>query len=641
MSLRVASLESSEIRERVGTSIELDLTVRTDPQLREAKVRGNSYTSAHYSFIAQSSYGPVRIITESSDAQNLLPGSQIRVDGKVALTKESRVAATIFTPSLIAIGDPPQWSQALGSIRNGLREISGDGDAGALIPGMVLGDTSKESDELTATMRRVGLTHIVAVSGANFAIVATFISWLAQFVIKRQRARILLVAIVLLAFIALVRPSPSVLRAAAMAAVALFARAHHQRADPIPALGFAIAAVIVIDPWQSREAGFALSVLATAGLLLVAPRIKAPIFIATPIAATAFCLPVIVALSGTVSLVSILVNVLVAPLIAPITVLGFAAALISPLSPSIAYGILAPAKPLAAMIAAIARRASVFPVLTVWKGALGFLLIALVAFAIYTWRRRALVVIVVLGLASIYGGRFPTSHWDVYFCDVGQGDATVINLENHRAIVIDVGPDPILIDTCLKRLSITEIPLLILTHPHADHVGGLSGVQRNRTIGTVWSGNVTSGTQAHIGPYSISVLWPRTLEVDENPNNMSIAALISSRDLRLFASGDIEPDVQEQLRGLVGEVDIYKVAHHGSRYQDSVLLSELSPAISAISVGEGNTYGHPSDETLALLRRSGSLVYRTDEQGDIAIEAEGHRMKVDYDRFWPQIVGVG
>ena len=147
---------------------------------------------------------------------------------------------------------------------------------------------------------------VAAIGGAsaslnNFAIVSAFVLWAMQFFIRSIRWRLGATAIFLASFIALVRPSPSVLRAAAMASVLLVARGSKRPSDSLPALGFAIAAVVIADPWQARDAGFALSVLATAGLLLFAPRIITWLSryipkllseaLAPPIAATIFCSP--------------------------------------------------------------------------------------------------------------------------------------------------------------------------------------------------------------------------------------------------------------------------------------------------------------------------------------------------------------
>jgi competence protein ComEC len=210
----------------------------------------------------------------------------------------------------------------------------------------------------------------------------------------------------------------------------------------------------------------------------------------------------------------------------------------------------------------------------------------------------------------------------------------VINLHHHRGIVIDVGPDPQLIDRCLHHLAINEIPLLILTHPHADHIGGLEGAKKNRKVGATWYGNVFAGTHARIENIDIDVKWPQPTQFDDNPNNSSITATFTSPDFTLFAAGDIEPPVQQELESRIGKVDIYKVAHHGSRYQDLTLMRELSPTIAIISVGTGNSYGHPAAATISALTQLGAKVLRTDVDGAVAIRAKRHRLSFQRSKRW-------
>ncbi len=636
MSMRQYSLNNSELRKHFGENFSFAARVRSDPVAITPKVLGHNFTNRRFSFLAATRYGPIRVIAPKSSADGLLPGTKISLTGRVIKTDERRIAALVITTSPIrTFASPSRWATSLADIRNGLRQASGGGDAGALIPGMVIGDTAKQSAELKSDMRRAGLTHLVAVSGANFAIVSAFVLWCMQFIFRKIPARLIATSIALASFIALVRPTPSVLRAAAMAAVMLIAMSTRQRGDSLPALGFAIAAVVAIDPWQSRDPGFALSVLATAGLLIFTQPItdrlskwlptKVASALAPPIAAMGLCLPIIVALSGYISPISIIANLVAAPFVAPITVVGFIAALISPLSPWGAEHLLILIRPCACVITSVARWAAHFQVLSIRTGLIGFIAtLALVILLVVLRQKGAFVIVLALFLA-LWLGRFPIGDWQIYLCDVGQGDATVINLHNHRAIVIDVGPDPVLIDKCLRHLNITTISLLILTHPHADHIGGLAGAKKGRVIENEWFGNIAAGTVATIGEYSIRVLWPLTVgAVDDNPNNVSIAAVIKSRDLTLFASGDIEPPVQEKLRGKIGRVDIYKVAHHGSRYQDLPLMKEISPTLALISVGKGNSYGHPAASTIADLERVHAKVLRTDLDGDIAVEVHRH-----------------
>jgi competence protein ComEC len=674
MSLREASLQSSQLAAMDGQSAELIAQVVTDP---------NQTTTGNYSFIAraiyvhtgQLSYGmriPIRVITPRATVLKLLPGQSFSATSRIIKSKEGRVAALILIDGDVKIlTEASRWAKSLAAIRYGLRNLSGDGDAGALIPGMVLGDTAKQSAEFKTAMKRSGLMHLVAVSGANFAIVSSFVLWCMQFIFRRMKLRLSATAIALLCFIALVRPSPSVLRAAAMAAVLLIAQGTNRGRDSLPALGFAMGAVVVGDPWQARDAGFALSVMATAGLLLFSPVIveklsrfmpeKLAQALAPPTAAIVFCSPVLVSLSGYLSPISIIANLLAAPAVGPITILGFIAALLSPIAPALSSIIIWCIRFPAGFIAAVARGSAQFPVLTLRTGSIGFLIVALFTLTLWLFKKYMKAISIctlVLIVALTWMQRWPAGDWQVANCDIGQGDSMVLNLGNHRAILIDTGPDPVLEDRCLKALGIDEISLLILSHFHADHVGGISGALKNRTISTVWissnaepileSAHVFSllksahiflpqrGFVAQVGQYTMRVLWPAsgTHTFASMPgegsaiNNSSIAVLIASSELTLFAAGDLEPPAQHELIGDITPVDIYKVCHHGSRYQDSELMRALHPQIAVISVGAKNMYGHPATQTIDALARLGARIVRTDISGSISIIAKEHRLKI-------------
>ena len=657
MSFRIASLEQSILRDLYGNSVEVTAVVSTDAHALAPRVIGTQFAQQSYSALVrvieikdgERGYrlrSPARLISSESEFKEILPGQKIRVQVLALPSKEGRVAALLINKgSFVVVSQPSRWAKSLDRIRDGLRAASGTGDSGALIPGMVLGDTSLQSVTFKNEMRRSGLTHLVAVSGANFAIVSTFILYLMQFVFRKIPLRLGATALFLIAFIALVRPSPSVLRAAAMAAVLLIAQGTHRGRDSLPALGFAIAAVVVADPWQVRDPGFALSVLATAGLLIAAPRLvekfstvmpkPLAIVIATPLAATLFCSPVIVAISGQLSLMSIVANVLAAPAVAPITIVGFVAGLVSPAFPSLSQLLLWCIKPLAAWVAWIASVISDYSVITFATGAKGFFIIASVLALGYFLNRKVVITALLILIAISWLLKFPGGDWQIANCDVGQGDSMVINLGDHRAIVIDTGPDPIAVDRCLHQLGVKKIELLILTHVHADHVGGVDGAISGRTVVAQWFGNVRAGTRATLasdrGPVTVDVLWPQGQWADEqtsDPNNSSIAVVLRTPDFSLFAGGDMEPLTQAQIAPLVGRVDIYKVCHHGSRFQDESFTRALSPTISVISVGAGNSYGHPAPETIQSLTRLGSRVLRTDLDGAIAIRANRHRFRI-------------
>ena len=688
MSLRQQSLENSAIRKYNAATVEFVAQVVTDPTKSVRKVYGSTFSPQNYSFIArvihiEGTLGtfdlriPVRIITQDAHSYALLPGQSFSGQARIIRSDEARVAVLALVQGKINVLTPPsRWSRSLGRIRTGLRDISGTGDAGALIPGMVLGDTSKQSAQFKESMKRSGLTHLVAVSGANFAIVSGFVLWLMQFLVRKLKWRLCATALTLIAFIALVRPSPSVLRASAMAAVLLLAQGTGRARDSLPALGFAIGTVVIADPWQSRDAGFALSVMATAGLLLFAPKIIAylerflpTIFaeaLAPSIAATLFCSPILVALSGYISPISVIANLLAAPVVAPITIVGFIAALLSPFAPLVSQVLIFFIRFPAGFIGLVAGHASHFPVISLGIGLQGFIRILLIIAIALSARiflkpifRKLIAIALILVLLATWFHRFPAGDWQVAQCDVGQGDSLVLNLGSHRAIVIDAGPDASAEDHCLQQLGIREISIMVLTHFHADHVEGLEGALHGRTIDQLWvstnseplveSKHVdeligkTPKIAMHQGMHtviegniSISILWPEisAREFDSLPgdgsaiNNSSIAILIETPDYSIVAAGDLEPPAQIQIAPMLHHVDIYKVSHHGSKYQDETLMKILKPSVAIISVGAGNSYGHPALSTIAALRQGGARVVRTDRDGAIALSAHGHKISI-------------
>ncbi len=625
---------------------------------------------------------PVRIT--SSKFVKLIPGEKFRITGVAFPTPERRVAALIATRGdFIKLAEANFLQRLSAKIRDAFRKTaqSVGGASGALIPGLVIGDTSLESQGFVTDMRRVGLSHLTAVSGANFAIIAAFLLWLSQWIFKKVRSRLILTSAVLIGFIFLVRPSPSVLRASVMSAVILIAKSRGVKADSVPSLGLAISSLILMDPFQAIDPGFALSVAATAGILVLAPKIQSYIsdrfghekfaeVMAIPLSATIMCTPVILAISGLFSLVSIPANILAEPVVAPITIVGFIAAIISPLVPGLSHLLLVIIKPLAQIIVWISNFASGLPVLLLPKSYLGA---AIAVGVIALIKLRKWLALGISGCAVLIiillPGQWPGKYWQVANCNVGQGDGLVINLGDSSAIVIDVGPDSKLIDGCLKDLGITKIPLLVLSHFHADHVHGLDGALAGRRVSNIWVtnygepkserdtallliGNIPSHVasvgerfdfQSAKGAVSISVLWPgKTIEEfaaipgdGSSINNSSIALLITVGSLRIFSAGDLEPPAQEAMMAgsKIGAVDIYKVSHHGSSYQYPPLMSELQPRVALISVGLGNSYGHPAATTVAALAALGTIVMRTDQDGAISVDG-ALKIRTKRDDWW-------
>jgi competence protein ComEC len=477
-------------------------------------------------------------------------------------------------------------------------------------------------------------------------------------------------AFVLVVFVAVARPSPSVLRAALMAAIALAALASGRPRQALPSLSAALLALLVWDPELAGDAGFAMSVLATGALLLIAPqwadslrrrRVPAGIAESVAVAAAAHLVtaPVIAAISGRVSLVAIPANVLAEPVVAIATILGFAAAVMSPLW-------LGPAALLAGLAGWpcrwLAWDANFFGglhgAIVPWPGgvggglALATLAAGLLVVALRAGPRRALAaaavtaVVVLIPVRSITSG-WPAPNWIFVACDVGQGDALVLAAGPHAAVEIDAGPDPVAVDRCLHDLAVTDIPLLIFSHYHLDHVGGISGVFHGRHVGQVLTGPLAdppSGVQlvraallAHglqittpavgqsfdIGRIHLDVLAPAVAfhNTRSDPNNSSLVLRATIDGKRILLPGDAEVEAQQSLlaSGADLRADVLKVPHHGSAYSDPAFLAAVQAQVAVISVGLHNDYGHPSPLLLTEMARLGVPVRRTDRDGDVAV----------------------
>jgi competence protein ComEC len=481
-------------------------------------------------------------------------------------------------------------------------------------------------------------------------------------------------------FVGLCRTEPSVLRAAAMGLVALAALGSGGRRAGLRNLGLATVILIMIDPFLSRSVGFTLSVLASAGIIGWAPgwtvrlrRWMPRVFaesLAVPLAAHLATLPVVAAISGQVSVVGVLANAAAGPLVPPATVLGFLAAGLSLLSGTLAACAGFGAAWSAQVIIWIASLAARLPGASWhWPASLPALTL-LGAFSLaagvgmsralrHPWLAAALAwaLIGVLLVVPAQPG-WPPRQWVLVACDVGQGDGLVLRVARRAAVVIDTGPDAAAMRRCLDQLRVAVVPLLILTHFHADHVDGLSGVLRHRRVGEIWTGPLPSpgyeasavqqqaarggvpvrvpavGSEGTVGDASWSVLGPverpqregsggPQLEGSESAveNDSSLVVAMKVGGVRLLLTGDVEPPGQRAILASSADLhaDVLKIPHHGSARQDADFLTATHAKVAIASAGVGNDYGHPAPRTVALLRSLGMTLLRTDTQGSVAV----------------------
>ncbi|MBZ5735880.1 ComEC/Rec2 family competence protein [Nocardioides sp. TRM66260-LWL] len=667
-------------------SVELLLEVTDDP--RRVDGRFEDLTVVRARVVAITARGrswrlraPVVVLGDDSWARVPL-GATVAARGRLA-PADGDVAAVVDPRGPPDLRTPPDvWWRVAARVRAGLRAAVADQPAeqAALVPALVSGDDGGVSEDLADDFRTTGLTHLLAVSGTNLTLVLAALLGVGRWCGVRGRWGLVLAALGIVGFVLVARTEPSVLRAAVMGAVALLSFGGDGRRRGLRALSVAGVVLLLLEPTLATSAGFALSVSATAGILVLAPRWRdalarwlpgpAADAVAVPVAAQLACTPLVAGLSGQVSLIAVVANLLAAPAVAPATILGLVGGLIAVVEVDVGRLVALPAAWSVGWIVTVARSCADVPLPAIGWGTgvvallaltLGSALLAVRGPWLVARPARALLLaglLLLVMLVRLPTPGWPPAHWRLVACDVGQGDALVLATGRPgEAVVLDAGPEPALVDRCLQRLGVSTVPLVVLTHYHADHVDGLAGVLAGRSVGAVLvttlqdpPGGVadvgalaaargipvralTRGPAFTVGDVSLEPLWPEPGPSHPGPgdgstaNAGSVVLLVRVDGLRLMLTGDLEPDGQAALARERPDLraDVLKLPHHGSRHQDLGWLDSLGARVVLVSVGADNDYGHPNGPLLDHLRRS-ARVLRTDLDGDLAVVTDDGRL---------------
>lgn len=403
--LRVHAVDTHPLASRFGTAVTVTVTPAESPKT----IQGGRlmFTASLQRVEDAESSGRVMVFAPAIGYSEVGVGRPMAFRARVTPPKRRDLSVAVLAP----VGAPRYGTASTG--QRAAARVRADfaaaarlalpPDQAAMLPGLVLGDVSAVESDTTAAFRRAGLTHLTAVSGANVTIVCGAVLLSAALV--GPRIAVALAAVTLFVFVVIVQPSPSVLRAAAMGSVMLMGMLVHRRRQAIPALSASVLVLMVISPALAVDAGFALSVVATAGLVVIAPGWSRRLVghgwpklvadaVCVAVAAQLVTAPLVAAISGSLSLVAVLANLLVAPVIPPITILGTAAAAMAWSWPGAAQLLIRFTGPELWWLLHIARWSAAIPGAAVgvpsgWGGALllGATTVGVV-FLLAAWRRR-------------------------------------------------------------------------------------------------------------------------------------------------------------------------------------------------------------------------------------------------------------
>lgn len=265
--------------------------------------------------------------------------------------------------------------------------------------------------------------------------------------------------------------------------------------------------------------------------------------------------------------------------------------------------------------------------------------------------KKYYILVIVLGYAVLAAAfwQIPDRRFHVYFLNIGQGDSIMIKTPENHHILVDGGPENFVLNELIEIMPFfdKQIDLVILTHPHADHVSGLIEVLKRYHVDNILITGVDYGspeyseflkeistrnvrvflaeskTDFKFGEVFVDILYPEKQLISEqfdNPNNSSIAMMVKFRDKKILLTGDLELEGEAGLirTGARLKANIFKAGHHGSRTSSSLnLLKLVRPKIVVIQSGKENSYGHPHEETLNNLSKLGIKVYRNDQAGRV------------------------
>jgi competence protein ComEC len=613
-------------------------------------------------------------------------GDRLRVSGDVrapgdagfrAMLERRGIAVEVQADRVIALGpssDPlVRAAQAFRAfVGRSIERLFPRRESGLLL-GLALGDDSHLDEGVDRDFQATGLGHLLVVSGENVAMVLAPVLGLAMWLRLARWPTFVLGGAVVLFFVVLTGAEPSVMRAGVMAGLSLLGILLGRPRSTASVLAGAVFLLLVLDPTLVWAVGFQLSVVATAGMTLMATPIAERLrFLPRPaalaagatLAAQLAVTPVLLYYFHEVPLVTVVANVLAFPAVSPALLLGLLAGALGLASPVAARPVAALALVPMRYLEALADRLAKAPVpwITTSGGArvlvVGGVVVLLAAGWIRGRRRPPRGVLFAAGIAlavfvwsSAVSSGAP-SGLVVRFFDVGQGDAALVSSPSGANVLIDGGPDPGLVATKLAALGVKRLDVVVATHPHEDHYIGLADILSRIPVGLVLDSGCDTpesesvpyrsfiravhmegvpeqhparGDTYVVGDLRFDVLSPDRCwnGTNSDPNNDSLVLRLTFGDRTVLFANEPEAEAQQVLLedGLPVTADVLNVPHHGAGTSIDAFFEAVHERVAIVSVGP-NTYGHPVPHTLDVLRQTGARVFRTDRSGDVVVMFE-------------------
>lgn len=531
---------------------------------------------------------------------------------------------------------------------------------------------SLSDDQVYADFKAAGLAHLVAVSGAHLALVSGVVSSLLERMGLSRRGSVAALVVMLGSYVVMVGMPISCVRAVVMALLSSFSFVGGRRSSSLSALGVVMVFFVTTDPSCSSSMSFQLSVLATLGISLFAPWIswwcsgveRLPKVVkdslSVTLSATVPTLPVTIVAFSQLPLVSPLSNLLAGPLlglIMPLCLVCYLGCLFGPvlLIPVVISFLLISALVLGVKLMLLLPFACV-PMLAnpVFTYVAGVVLCCAwwVFWPVPTRKGKVLLSFFALLLALDVFWPF-ANPWKgledrLVMLDVGQGDAFLLQSQG-KSLLVDTGRNDKLLLSGLASEGVTHLDAVLVSHCDDDHYGsldsleGIIGVDKvlvakgtdqlenakaqsicrtSRALTGALPQELSTSDVLSFGSYRVEVVSPDAVKDGGNQDSLvfKVKVLEGSNSWSILMAGDAETECLEPLAqaGKLDDVDVLKVSHHGSKAGVSDdLLDVLKPELSLISVGEGNRYGHPTQEALDKLEDCGSRVYRSDKDGKV------------------------